>query len=73
MLMAETPLELQEYADVLSRNINKIGLKINPRKCFSMHLAANPRGCRATTFSVDGVNVLHIVDGEKRKFLGKPV
>lgn len=63
MLMADTPGELQEHVNTFSRCIGTIGLKINPKKFFTMHLAANTRGCRPTSFTVDGVVVPHIFDG----------
>lgn len=61
------------YIDVFSNGIKTIGLKINPAKCYTMHLGANPRGCRPTTFRVDGTAVPFMTDGELKKFFRKPI
>ena len=45
LLIAERPEELEVYLYELSLACAKLGLDINPKKCFSMHLAPSPTEC----------------------------
>jgi hypothetical protein len=52
----------------------RISIKINPKKSFSMHLSGvTPVGTRDTAFQIRNQQIRKLRDGEIDKFLGKPV
>lgn len=68
MLTAESPEELQTNIDMFSRRHTTFGLNINPKKFVRMHLTSNPRGCKPTTFTVDGIVMPHMADGLQDRY-----
>lgn len=73
LLIAGNPADLQARRDILSWVIQAIGLKLDPAKCFSLHLGLSPMEVKDTTFTVGEHPVTHLLDGDSRKFLGKPL
>ncbi|XP_035229971.1 uncharacterized protein LOC118201920 [Stegodyphus dumicola] len=74
LLLASIPQELQVQLDMVHALSAKIGLALNPRKCFSLHLSGSrPIGTRDTPFFLDGVRLHALADGEEGVFLGKPI
>ena len=73
ILFADSPEELQVYLYELSVTCSKLGLSINPNKCFSMHLSNSPRECLPTEFKVGEDTIPHLLDFDEKKFLGKPI
>lgn len=73
MPLADTPGELQHLLDTLSLTITSVGLRLNLRKYFSLHLGQNPRECKSTKFNTVCDEVPSLTDGNTKKFLGKPL
>lgn len=46
---------------------------MNPNKCFSLHLGPSPMESKDTIFTIGDVHVPHLMDGDSRKLLGKPL
>ncbi|GBM22372.1 Retrovirus-related Pol polyprotein from type-1 retrotransposable element R2 [Araneus ventricosus] len=73
-ILAESPGELQAQLNTIYTQFAKIGLSLNPRKSVSMHFSgATPTGTRNTRFTINGIPIRALVEGEFHKFLGKPV
>lgn len=73
ILFADSPAALQALLNELFRICNLLCLKINPNKCFSLHLGSRPRECRPTSFKIGKEPIVPILDGDSRRFLGKPL
>ncbi|XP_035232575.1 uncharacterized protein LOC118204353 [Stegodyphus dumicola] len=74
LLLAPSPAELQTQLNLTHNLVGKLGLYINPRKCFSLHISgARPTGVRHSQFSIDGTAIRCLREGEGEEFLGKPI
>lgn len=74
VLLAKEPQELQTMIDTVYSLAAKINIRINPGKCFTLHLSGKtPIGTRDNKFKVGDEEVKQLEDGEFDKFLGKPV
>ncbi|GBO35647.1 Retrovirus-related Pol polyprotein from type-1 retrotransposable element R2 [Araneus ventricosus] len=73
-LLGDTKEELQDMLDVVFDEMSKIGLLLNPKKSFSLHLSAStPVDVPDTSFHL-GPDLIHpILEYETTKFLGKPL
>ncbi|KAL1475346.1 hypothetical protein MTO96_037362 [Rhipicephalus appendiculatus] len=66
--------KLQDRINVVATLAGQLGLRLNPKKCRSLHLSGRtPVGTRATKFFVDGEEIPRIGDYESQAFLGRPV
>ncbi|KAL1481296.1 hypothetical protein MTO96_015732 [Rhipicephalus appendiculatus] len=66
--------KLQDRINVVATLAAQLGLRLNPKKCRSLHLSGRaPVGTRATKFFVDGEEIPRIGDYESQTFLGRPV
>ncbi|XP_075723837.1 uncharacterized protein LOC142765918 [Rhipicephalus microplus] len=60
--------------NVVAALAGQLGLRLNPKKCRSLHLSCRtPVGTRDTKFFVDGEEIPRISDYESQSFLGRPV
>lgn len=64
---------LQSIADKFANVCTAIGLKINPHKCFSLHLPGGRIRVEPTPVLVCGTPVRALTSDESAPFLGKPV
>ncbi|KAL1476202.1 hypothetical protein MTO96_018718 [Rhipicephalus appendiculatus] len=66
--------KLQDRINVVATLAGQLGLRLNPKKCRSLHLSGRtPLGTRATKFFIDGEEIPRIGDYESQAFLGRPV
>ena len=73
-LLASTPEGLQNRIDAAVEALSGIGMKVNPRKCSTMHLSGcAPVGLRNTTFNIADHRLRALREGETQHFLGNPV
>lgn len=74
VLMSESEEELQAKMEVVKEGLDSIALKLNAKKCKTMHLSGdNPCGVRPTTFFLGGEQIPKMAEGEPVRFLGKMV
>lgn len=74
VLLAKEPEELQGMINSVYSLAAKINMRLNPGKCFTLHLSGQtPIGTRDTQLYVGGEPIKQLEDGEFDKFLGKPV
>lgn len=70
----DNPDDLQLALDIITEFAEKIGLRLNPNKCKTLHITPNSRPrCRPTTLYVRNVPVEFLRDHEVTKYLGKPL
>nr|XP_037289623.1 uncharacterized protein LOC119183546 [Rhipicephalus microplus] len=73
-LLAADPTTLQRRLNVVTALSDRLGLRLKPAKCRTLHLSGRyPVGTRPTTFTVGGVPVPALADYEGHRFLGRPV
>ncbi|KAL1476219.1 hypothetical protein MTO96_036674 [Rhipicephalus appendiculatus] len=72
--VASTPALLQQRIDRIEEVASRLGLSLNPAKCSSLHMSGrSPVGMRPTRFTVSGITIAALRDGEPQRFLGRPV
>ncbi|KAF6212109.1 hypothetical protein GE061_012629 [Apolygus lucorum] len=68
------PSNLQNLLNLISVHLGKLGFSINPRKCKTLHVSGHrPVGVRDTSFSVLGVQIPVLSEGESYTYLGNPI
>ncbi|KAL1433277.1 hypothetical protein MTO96_012677 [Rhipicephalus appendiculatus] len=73
-LLAEDPATLQGRLNVVTALSDRLGLRLKPAQCRTLHLSwRHPVGTRPTTFTVGGDPVPALADFEGHRFLGRPV
>ncbi|KAL1415277.1 hypothetical protein MTO96_029547 [Rhipicephalus appendiculatus] len=73
-LLAEDPATLQRRLDMVTALSDRLGLRLKPAKCRTLHLSGRyPVGTRPTTFTVGSDPVPALADYEGHRFLGRPV
>ncbi|XP_069176423.1 uncharacterized protein [Procambarus clarkii] len=73
-LLSRTAEGLQNLINITSAACEELHLKLNPRKCSSMHMSGRqPRGMRNSIFTIGESQICSRRDGEETKFLGRPV
>lgn len=73
LLISQEVTDLQTNLNILDQAIQAIRLKMNPNKCFTLHLDPSPMEAKDTTLTIGNVPVPHLLDGDCLKFLGKPL
>ncbi|GFQ75972.1 retrovirus-related Pol polyprotein from type-1 retrotransposable element R2 [Trichonephila clavata] len=74
VLLANDQSELQFLLETTCDSLRKLQLSLNPDKCATLHLSGQtPVGSRPTRFSINGVEIRSLSDGEAYQYLGKPV
>lgn len=64
--------ELCKSINILVECADKVSLTINPKKCFSLHIAADHQSTIPTEFKIKGIPVNTLDDPNLTKYLGKP-
>ena len=73
LILGENKNHLQDSLNILLDSCMKLGLEINAKKCFSLHLISSPRGCAPTSFYLGNETIPHLMELDEKSFLGKPV
>ncbi|EEC01311.1 reverse transcriptase, putative [Ixodes scapularis] len=72
--LADDPDMLQQRINTVAALSGRLGLKLNPAKCRTIHLTGeHPVGTRPTTFTIDESPIPTIGDFAGHSFLGRPV
>ncbi|KAF8797215.1 Retrovirus-related Pol polyprotein type-1 like protein [Argiope bruennichi] len=73
-LLADSPSELQGMLDSIGDQFAQIGLSLNPEKSVAFHLRGrSPVGLLPSPFTVGGITLKAVGEGEFHRFLGRPV
>ncbi|XP_075741321.1 uncharacterized protein LOC142790228 [Rhipicephalus microplus] len=73
-LLTADPTTLKRSLNVVTTLSDRLGMRLKPAKCHTLHLSGRyPVGTRPTTFTVGGVPVPALADYEWHRFLGRPV
>jgi len=73
-LIADSPDELQVSIDLAQRSLEMLGLRLNAAKCSSLHLSGRRLvGVRDTQFTLRGLPLRPLAEGEAATFLGAQV
>lgn len=74
LLMARSAGDLQALLHLINISAVKLGLKFNPKKCYTMHYSNKPSArCHNTIFRIANGDIPALQDGEPAMFLGKPI
>lgn len=73
LILANSPALLQAALDIFAVLCHQLGLTVNPKKCYTIHLGCEPRECRETTFTLNQVPLTYMLENDPIMFLGKPI
>ena len=74
VLLSSEPEEMQDNISKVKSLAEKINIRINTSKTYSLHMSGKtPIGARATKFYINDEEISSLQEGDFTKFLGKPV
>ncbi|GIY90132.1 retrovirus-related Pol polyprotein from type-1 retrotransposable element R2 [Caerostris extrusa] len=74
VLLADSPIQLQNNLNCVFELLSKLSLFLNPTKSKSIHFCGSPpAGVWDTSFYINDIPILRMEEFEFTKFLGKPV
>lgn len=71
-VIEDTKEEMNRSIEVLVNAASRIGLTINAKKCFSVHIASDHRSSLPTEFEISGQRINILGKFDATKYLGKP-
>jgi hypothetical protein len=71
-LIAKTPAELQQLMSITGRVATWAGLRLNARKCATLHVDGRHREAVRTTFEIHEDNPVILAEGDEYEHLGVP-
>lgn len=73
LIVTNSPEKLQNALDIFQVLCTQLGLSVNAKKFYTMHLGANPRSCRDTVFTLNQVLLAFVLENDPIECLGKPI
>lgn len=64
--------EINKTINAIVETANELGLQINPKKCYSLHINNNHQNTSPTVFKINDIPINTLNDLEIEKYLGKP-
>lgn len=64
--------DLNESIKFLTDTASKIGLSVNPKNCYSLHISEDHKSCINTSFNIIGTPVAILFNYDITSYIGKP-